>query len=150
MLKNARIVFFGLIAALVWALLSTGILVSLGYNDILRVPEERDVYPFWYAVFFVCVWAPIWEEAAYRYGPLEIAKRTDKKYVIPVAVMVSCFFGWGHGDCPEGVLIQGVLGFIFSLVYIYTNYNYWCSVIVHSLYNIVLVFGPTFLRDTLQ
>lgn len=149
MVKKSLIVMFGLIAMLMWAFISTFILSKLGYNDILRVPRYSDIYPFWYAAFFTCIWAPLWEEAAYRYGPLQIAKRTDPKYIIPTAVMVSCFFGWAHGDCPEGVFIQGVLGLILSFVYIYTKFNYWCSALTHCLYNTALVFGPMVLKGTL-
>lgn len=88
--------------------------------------------------FFMCIWAPIWEEAAFRYAPITIAKNFGSQFLIPVIIISSVLFGWGHGHGPLSLLIQGIMGFIFSLLYIKNNFSYWSSVTAHFLWNFSL------------
>lgn len=81
-----------------------------------------------------CVIAPLWEEAAYRYGPLTIAKALGKDFVQPTAVMVSLFFGWGHDLGISGIIYQGVFGLFLSYLFIEKGYKH--SVLLHSLWNL--------------
>lgn len=135
----------GLIVSLAWCMFAASLLVGIGINDVIySTPCETTSYePFWYTTFFTCVFAPLWEEAAFRYGPISIAKLLGEKAVFPVIIMVSCYFGWEHTGSPEGVLLQGGLGIIFSMVYL--KGGYWAAVITHSLYNICMTFGPEWL-----
>lgn len=91
-----------------------------------------------HSIFYSFIWAPIWEELAFRYAPLEVAKIIDKRLILPVAVGISIFFGWIHHYNPESVLLQGVLGFILSVVYI-RNGLVW-SILLHCIYNLTVTF----------
>lgn len=126
-----------LIASVIEGLLGSGSITV--ENDNSPIVYE----PFLYSTFFSCIFAPIWEEAAFRYAPIKIAQNAGNQYVMPVIVLSSCTFGWGHGDCIEGVFLQGGLGFIFSFVYLQGGYK--ASLIVHILYNTLLTFGPQWL-----
>lgn len=92
------------------------------------------------AFFFLCVSAPLWEEAAFRYAPITIAKNFGSQFYLPVIILSSVLFGWGHGSGPISLLIQGVGGFTFSLLYIKNNFSYWSSVSAHFLWNFSLSF----------
>ncbi|HEY0751364.1 MAG TPA: CPBP family intramembrane glutamic endopeptidase [Chitinophagaceae bacterium] len=93
------------------------------------------------AFFFGVITAPLWEELAFRVIPIGIAKRFGEQYIMPVILLSSIIFGWGHGSGPISLMIQGVGGFILSLVYIKTNYNYWCVVALHAMWNFWAIFG---------
>jgi hypothetical protein len=85
--------------------------------------------------FFSCILAPLWEELAFRVIPITIAKEYGKQYILPVVILSSLIFGWGHGMGPISLLIQGVMGFVMAIVYIKNNYSYWSSVALHSMWN---------------
>lgn len=89
-----------------------------------------------HAVFYSFIFAPIWEELAFRYAPIELAKVIGEKALLPTIVGMSCFFGWIHYSNPESVLLQGVIGFILSIVYI--KNGYWWGVLLHAMYNIAV------------
>lgn len=89
-------------------------------------------------IFYTLIFAPLWEELAYRYGPIEVAKKLGKETLLPIIAMSSCIFGWGHYNNPESVFLQGSIGFILSVVYI-RNGLLW-SMALHSLYNIMMSF----------
>jgi membrane protease YdiL (CAAX protease family) len=138
MLKKIKNIIFGYILSLIWISFVSYLYTVLGYEEIIEESESND--SFYYFVFISCIWAPIWEEALYRYGPITIAKTIGNQHIMPVVIITSCLFGWGHGQCHEGVLVQGILGLILSIVYIRNNYSYLSSVILHSLYNLTLLF----------
>lgn len=137
MWKKIKNIIFGYVLCLVWILIVDYFFSQIGYFPVEEESEQSD--SFYYIVFMLCIWAPLWEEALYRYGPITIAKSIGNQYVMPVVIMSSCIFGWGHGESHDGVLIQGVLGFIFSIVYIKNNYSYLSSVFLHSWYNLTLL-----------
>lgn len=82
----------------------------------------------------ICIVSPLWEEAAYRYGPLSIAKQLGPAYIQPIAVMVSLFFGWGHNLGISGIIYQGVFGLFLSYLYIERGYKQ--CVLLHSMWNL--------------
>lgn len=92
-----------------------------------------------YFVYFMSlVWAPLVEEAIFRWAPLTL----QKSYNIPlwpVIVLSSSLFGWLHGG-PHNLLIQGVYGVVFALVYVKNGHCYWSSVSLHFLWNFHLIF----------
>ena len=98
--------------------------------------------------FFACIAAPLWEEAAFRYAPITIAKSFGQQYLLPVIVISSVLFGWGHGDGPISLMIQGVAGFLFSLLYIKNNYSYVSTVVSHFLWNLTIIFLVPILAQT--
>lgn len=144
-MKLLKIISLGIIASISWMLVASIIESLLGSGNITVENDNLPIVyePFIYSTFFSCIFAPIWEEAAFRYAPIKIAQNAGNQYVMPVIVISSCTFGWGHGDCIEGVFLQGGLGFIFSFVYLQGGYK--ASLIVHILYNTILTFGPEWL-----
>ena len=88
---------------------------------------------------------PLWEEALYRYGPITIAKHFGEKLVFPVVVMSSLLFGWSHNLGVQGIIFQGVFGFVLSNAYI-DGKGYQTSVTLHSLWNLscILLFDQMY------
>lgn len=130
----------GFTAIILWLFIAKNILkhtievipfLGISYTDIGRF-------------FFVCILAPLWEEAAFRHAPLQMAKELKIKLnidvIIPFAIISSCIFGWGHGSSPTGIMIQGVAGLILSYVYVKSGYKYWSTVVLHFLWNFSLYY----------
>lgn len=90
--------------------------------------------------FYACIMAPLWEELAFRVIPISIARKFGEQFIIPVVLLSSLIFGWGHGNGPNSLLIQGIGGLLLSAVYIKTGYNYWCSVAMHFMWNFWIIF----------
>lgn len=96
-------------------------------------------FPVIATFFFACIFAPLWEELAFRVAPIWIARLFGEKFIIPVVIISSLLFGWGHGNGPVSLLIQGAMGFVFSALYLKTNY--WYAVALHSAWNTFVIFG---------
>jgi membrane protease YdiL (CAAX protease family) len=90
--------------------------------------------------FMACVWAPIWEEVVFRWAPITIAKGMNEKLLWPVIIISSAIFGWGHGEGPYSLLIQGMGGIMLSFLYIKNNYSLWSSIVLHSMWNTFVIF----------
>lgn len=118
-----------------WMVIASKLINFLGYPYESEDPLKVSVA---YIIFYTCIFAPIWEEAVFRYAPITIAKVIGEKAVIPVIVISSCVFGWIHHYNPESVLLQGGIGFILSYVYLRTN-SYASIVAVHALYNFFIL-----------
>lgn len=131
--SKAVVILAGLSMTLIWYSLTIYGLFPLLFGP--RGPHG-DSEPWQVLAFFRCVWAPIWEEAAYRYAPITLAKNIDEIHIWPIVVIASALFGWQHSG-PSGVLFQGVMGLIFSWVYIRNGYCYWSAVILHATWNIL-------------
>lgn len=140
--EKIRNIIYGYFLCIVWFIIVSYFYSLIGEYGAEEEPGESG--SFYYLVFISCIWAPIWEEAMYRYGPITVAKLLGNQYIMPFVIMSSCIFGWGHGESHDGVFIQGVLGLIFSMVYIKNNFSYISSVIVHSIYNCSLLFVDNF------
>lgn len=128
-LKNISL---GFIVMLVWFVAIRTLLYFFFDTNIIPI-QSREYTPALF--FFSCVVAPLWEEAAFRLGPIQIAKTFKPEAMLPAIIISSIVFGWGHGESIRGILVQGVFGFIFSIVYIKNNYSYISSVILHSMWN---------------
>ena len=130
-----RNIAFGFFVCIFWIF---GIQYILGtlypWED--RPTTDIELVPGRYLFFITCIVAPIWEELAYRYGPISIAKHFGRDLILPVIVISSAIFGWGHGDGPESILRQGIMGFVFSWVYIKNGYSLKSSIILHMAWNI--------------
>ena len=100
--------------------------------------EEKP--PFLYEIFMACILAPLWEELAFRHAPGLIAKGMGKQFLLPIIIISSALFGWGHHHGAESILRQGVMGLLFFWVYIKNGYSYWSSTIVHAAWNTTLFF----------
>jgi membrane protease YdiL (CAAX protease family) len=89
--------------------------------------------------FFGCLIAPLIEEVLFRHLPLQIIKATGKdRLLIPTILFTSIVFGLMHQGSIS-ILIQGVAGFIMSVLYLRNNYSYWSSVCLHFLWNTMLL-----------
>lgn len=128
-----------------------GLCVALTYVGLLTIGlKALGMYPFpsgrgWgfnlkYYIIFACVLTPLWEELAFRWFPLKIARLLGKDYIIPIMVVSTLIFGWGHGRGIYSLLFQGVVGMIICITYVKNNYSYWSVVAMHSMYNAFALF----------
>lgn len=94
--------------------------------------------------FFGVIFAPLWEELAWRYAPITLAQQLKKHCNLdllwPIVIISSIHFGWGHGYGPISLLMQGIGGFALSYVYIKNGFSYWSSVAMHALWNLTVIF----------
>lgn len=118
-------------------------------------PPESDPFEFLrtketliHALFFKCVSAPLWEEVVFRYFPLFLVSKLSKDYKIPVILASSAIFGLCHGSVTN-IWVQGVIGLVLASVYIKNGYHYWSSVILHFLWNYMVLFGFHSLGSTI-
>lgn len=125
--------FAGFALSLVW------FFFLIHFLDYIHAQRFGD-HPEYWVIFFACIFAPLWEELAFRVIPMQYAKNLGPQYIIPTLFLSSLIFGWGHGQGPISLLIQGVGGFILGVAYIKTNYNYWVPVAMHSAWNIWAIF----------
>lgn len=116
-----------------------------------RVPAGGQEYPWytlpkylheWWIVFIGgCIFAPIWEELVFRKLWLDYMITIDKgKLILPAILFSSIIFGLGH-DGIFSLPIQGVMGVVFSVVYLRNGRSYWPNVLLHALWNSALTFG---------
>ena len=117
---------------MIWLLAIVTFLNYINYQDNWKIP----------AFFYACIMAPLWEELAFRVIPISIARKFGDQFIIPVVLLSSLIFGWGHGNGTNSLLMQGIGGLILSCVYIKTGYNYWCSVALHCAWNVWVIFLP--------
>lgn len=85
-----------------------------------------------FALFSSLVQAPLIEELIFRYAPLQFVKGTP--HVLPMMIISSAIFGWLHGGFIN-VMMQGVTGFCFAVVYVKNGYHYWSAVLLHAAWN---------------
>lgn len=92
-----------------------------------------------------CILAPLWEEAIFRYFPREMARLKDRELLVPFFFVSCIIFGLLHGT-PVNILVQGVAGAVFFLLYLRTNL-FW-AMLLHGSWNFLLMFGFEFLNKT--
>lgn len=128
--KKAVVILIGFAAAL--------LLVHLGYYLSLWMAPDT----YWPSFVYLCVFAPLWEEAVFRWAPLEIARRTNTldKIKWPLIILTSAVFGLIHNGTLS-IPVQGVLGIILSLVYIESGFSYLSCVLIHSMWNASIFIG---------
>jgi membrane protease YdiL (CAAX protease family) len=97
----------------------------------------------WAILIYACLFSPLWEEALFRWAPIEVAKRTGVlgKIKWPLIIATSIIFAMTHKGTLS-IPIQGTFGLILSIVYIETN-SYWSAVLLHSLWNLMVILGMT-------
>ncbi len=154
-IKNIAMVF---VLNVLWVILLTYFLKWLhSGGEIIFVPAEQiaegfrlvPIYvpPVKWEIFFACILAPLWEELAFRYAPYKIAQNldlrlgnTNSEILLPVIAISTIMFGWGHGEGPISILVQGVAGIGLTYTYIKNGFNYWSSVGLHCMWNSMCVF----------
>lgn len=120
-----------------WLYSITHVKVDIGIFDRLFNQFQMTFQSKFGMFLFMCVLAPLAEEAIFRYFPLQIAKKLGDDYLLPIMIVSSVIFGYMHGSVLN-VVCQGVIGFILSIVYVRNNYSYWSSVLLHSFLNLSL------------
>ena len=161
---NFKIIWTAFGISLVWTMIAT---VALGYLTALKPNEIQaliqahlEIYNQLPATilaspkmmfFLACVLAPLWEEAAFRFSPLKLAKSwefasTGEEYgslltsrcLWPMMVFTSIIFGLQHGGAIN-ILFQGAGGIL--LAWVYVKSGYWASVTTHALWNFMMMYG---------
>lgn len=125
---RASNIAIGYTAMILWLMIITGLLKGVSALPSLSLQ----------AVFWSLIFAPLVEEIIFRKAILDIARKLDPEFLIPIIIISSAIFGWLHGTI-KNVAIQGVFGAIMAWVYIKNGYHYWSSVILHSMYNGTLI-----------
>ena len=85
-----------------------------------------------------CIISPLWEEAVYRYAPIEICKIVNKRLLVPVIIAVSFLFGFGHDGTIENIYYQGVFGLMLSYIYLNVKHPYSTVFFLHFLWNFLV------------
>lgn len=102
------------------------------------------------------LWAPFSETIMFVWGAyrLMLAVESIPGYArkpwylplkIPVVICSSMWFGWAHG--PPAALhmpLQGIYGLIWSWLYFKNKNSFWSVVVVHALWNFMLLMGLQF------
>jgi membrane protease YdiL (CAAX protease family) len=128
------------ILARIWVLLVHKFFDAITTWIPFDAPMQPDVIPpFYYSFIYGCVLTPIWEELAWRWFPITVAKRLGQQFVFPACVISSISFGLAHGDGMESVFMQGVGGMMFCILYIKNKYSYLSTVLAHALFNFTLL-----------
>ena len=138
MLGKLSTILLGLLIIFTWVIFLNNFLeVVIGLN---HIPHHNTISIKNF--FFLCIIAPLWEELAFRYVPITIASIFNKELVLPVIILSSIIFGWGHGNGTMSLLYQGVMGGVFSYVYVKNGYHYLSAVAIHFLWNLVCFLYP--------
>ena len=93
------------------------------------------------SIFFGCVIAPLWEEPVFRGWPLVTCSRAfpgDRKILLYWVLLASAVFGVLHGGVVN-IIFQGIGGLCLSYLYLKNGNCIWSAMIMHSLYNLVLI-----------
>lgn len=123
--------------------IATGYTVMLIYTFIFYKFNKAAMAAVWGEFTYSCIIAPLWESLVFIWAPLALVK--DKKHLwLPVVIISSFIFGMGHKFSPNPILIQGVFGVIFSMVYIKNGFSYWSAVILHGLWNFTVMYMINF------
>lgn len=100
---------------------------------VVKIPRTSFLYTL--------VFAPVIEELVFRYAILKMTldHLHLRKNVYLVAIVASFIFGAIHWH-QNMFLVQGVLGFLLSFLYIKTR-SYWLCVLFHAGWNALIYFG---------
>ncbi len=129
-LKNISL---GFVAILIWALLVDFVIGLAGlYGHPFKFDGDHITLKYFMSA---CILAPIWEELAFRYAPGKYIMISNPEALWPVAILSSVVFGWLHGGAG-GVILQGMMGFIFFVVYVKNKFSITSSIILHSSWNL--------------
>jgi membrane protease YdiL (CAAX protease family) len=114
----------------------TGIPRDLSAFDFLR----GDIAAYLSLMPKIWIGAAICEEIVFRaflIGRLEAAFGGASRAATAAAVLLSsAVFGAAHAyQGPTGMLITGVLGLLFAIVYVAAGRNLWLNIVVHGVYD---------------
>lgn len=137
--SKLKVIFFAYLLMLIWMI---GIHYFINWMNPPTLSSDESLsdsftpIPILYQIFFGCIFAPLWEELIYRHSAALVVKALkNDDLMLPVILISSAIFGWGHGFGPESLLRQGVGGLIFFYVYLKNGRSYWSSVLLHAMWN---------------
>jgi len=104
-----------------------------GYNEAMQSMVAAGVI----GLFYTLIFAPALEELVFRVAPIGLVKDRPE-LMFPTIILSSALFGWLHGG-PENWLVQGVFGFILSLVYLKNGRSYLSVVFLHFMWNLFVM-----------
>lgn len=142
-----RTVAFGVAAGVVLVLFSK-LLLTPFVEALTGIPRDLSAFDFVrgditaYVSLMPKIWigAAIGEEIVFRgflIGRLEAAFGGASRTTTGAAVILSsAVFAAGHSyQGPTGILITGVLGLIFAIVYVTAGRNLWLTIVMHAVYD---------------
>jgi membrane protease YdiL (CAAX protease family) len=143
----ARTIAFGILAGVV-LLLFTKLLLTPFVEKLTGIPRDLSVFDplrgdvARYLAILPRIWigAAICEEIVFRaflIGRIEAAFDNASRFVTAAAVLLSAVvFGAAHAyQGPTGILITGLLGLLFAIVYVAAGRNLWFNIVVHGTYD---------------
>ena len=138
LLYSIKIASVGFLAILAWYFVVREL---LGLLQITLHTSSSSEPPFYVMFLRGCVIAPLWEELAFRYAPIKIAHalnisgdRYSNPLLLPIIIISSVIFGFGHGGGISSLMIQGVMGVIMSWVFVKGGYKE--AVLTHAGWNL--------------
>jgi membrane protease YdiL (CAAX protease family) len=142
-----RTIAFGVAAGVVLVLFSKLLLTPL-VEALTGIPRDLSAFDFVrgditaYLSLMPKIWigAAIGEEIVFRgflIGRLEAGFGRASRATTGAAVLLSsAVFAAGHSyQGPTGILITGVLGLIFAIVYVTAGRNLWLTIVMHGVYD---------------
>jgi membrane protease YdiL (CAAX protease family) len=142
-----RTIAFGVAAGIVLVMFSKLLLTPFA-EALTGIPRDLSAFDFLrdnltaYVSVMPKIWigAAIGEEIVFRgflIGRLEAAFGGASRTTTGAAVLLSsAVFSAGHAyQGPTGILITGVLGLIFAIVYVMAGRNLWLTIAMHAVYD---------------
>lgn len=131
-LTSAKTVFASLASFLVYTIGMSFIFFHLGdFNYFLQFKLTTNF--LWINFINMVILAPLWEEAVFRYAPMEIAKGIPSRFTIPIIILSSFVFAWLHGAAMFSIIHQGIFGLVQCFIYL--KRGYWTCVANHAVWN---------------
>jgi membrane protease YdiL (CAAX protease family) len=142
-----RTIALGVAAGIALLLFSKLLLTPL-VESLTGIPRDLSAFDFlrdngaaWLALMpKIWIGAAIGEEIVFRaflIGRLEAAFGGRSRVATVAAVLLSSVvFGAAHAyQGPTGMLITGILGLVFAIMYVAVGRNLWLNIVVHGVYD---------------
>ena len=142
-----RTIVLGIVAGIVLLFFSKLLLTPL-MESLTGIPRDLSAFDYlrgdfaaWLALMpRIWIGAAIGEEIVFRgflIGRLEAAfGGASRAATIAAVLLSSAVFGFAHAyQGPTGMLITGILGLIFAIVYVAVGRNLWLNIVVHGAYD---------------
>lgn len=107
--------------------------INYGISTIFQFDFERNLR---LEIFSACIFAPIVEEAIFRFAPMRISDALGRDFFLPIAIISQVIFGAMHGNgWMFNILIQGVGGCLMLWAYCRNGRCLWSSMALHCMWN---------------
>jgi CAAX protease family protein len=142
-----RTIGWGIAIGLVLLVFSKLLLTPL-VERLTGIPRDLSAFDFVrgnlhaFGLLMPKIWlgAALCEEIVFRgflIGRLETAFGGASRAATGVAVVLSSvLFAFAHAyQGPTGILITGILGFVFAVIYVASGRNLWTNILAHGVYD---------------